>query len=88
MARKLAYSESAARIMRRLRKKNPVIHERIVKAVKDLARARSPAEVTNVRRLRGRPLWRLRIGSWRVIFDDDGVILTVLDVGHRREIYR
>lgn len=33
--------------------------------------------------------FRFRIGDWRVVFDlEDDTILTVLLVGHRREIYR
>ena len=84
----LKYAETAARQMRKLRKHNPMMHERIVRALEILAQAGSPAGVANVKRLRGRPFWRLRVGDWRIIFDDDGVILTVLTVGHRREIYR
>ena len=35
-------------------------------------------------------LWRLRVGDWRIIADlDDGVMLiTVIRLGNRREIYR
>lgn len=42
------------------------------------------------RRLTGRPGWRIRVGSYRVIYEindeDSGVI--VLHVGHRRDVYR
>ncbi len=31
--------------------------------------------------------WKLRIGDWRVIYKVHGRILTVLRIGHRREIY-
>jgi mRNA-degrading endonuclease RelE of RelBE toxin-antitoxin system len=30
---------------------------------------------------------RLRIGDWRVIFIEDATSITVVAVGHRREIY-
>ena len=39
---------------------------------------------------RDRPLWRCRVGDYRVIChhrDEDGTIL-VLRIGHRREVYR
>lgn len=41
----------------------------------------------DVKRLKGRPGARLRVGDWRVIFyvEDDTVV--VVAVGHRREIY-
>jgi len=39
---------------------------------------------------RDRPLWRYRVGDYRMIChhrDEDGTIL-VLRIGHRREVYR
>ena len=35
-------------------------------------------------------LWRIRVGSYRVIYtiDDDVLVVTVVRVGHRREVYR
>jgi mRNA interferase RelE/StbE len=43
---------------------------------------------TQVKRLQGSPFYRLRVGDYRVIFDEDGKVLTIIAVGHRREIYR
>jgi len=41
----------------------------------------------DVTRLRGRSGSRLRVGDWRVLFEDDGQTITVYAVGHRRDIY-
>jgi mRNA interferase RelE/StbE len=41
----------------------------------------------DVRRLKGRAGSRLRIGNWRVIFDERRGEIVVMAVGHRREIY-
>ena len=41
----------------------------------------------DVKRLQGRQSARLRVGDWRVIFHDDGKTITVVAVGHRRDIY-
>ncbi len=41
----------------------------------------------NVKKLQGRPGFRLRVGNWRVIFDENGDILDVLEVGSRGSIY-
>jgi len=41
----------------------------------------------DVKRLKGRAGCRLRIGDWRVIFIEDPASITVVAVGHRREIY-
>mgnify|MGYP001600112768 CR=1 FL=1 len=32
--------------------------------------------------------YRFRVGDYRVIFDIDGKMVTILKVGHRREIYK
>ncbi len=42
--------------------------------------------VGDIKRLRGQDGCRLRVGDWRVIFID-GATVTVVAVGHRREIY-
>ena len=40
----------------------------------------------DIKRLKGQDGCRLRVGDWRVIFID-GATVTVVAVGHRREIY-
>jgi mRNA interferase RelE/StbE len=51
--------------------------------------AADPASLANnVKRLRGREDdYRLRVGDWRVIFSQDGVILDVLKVRPRGSAY-
>ena len=41
----------------------------------------------DVKRLKGAPGCRLRIGDWRVIFIEDARSITVIAVGNRKEIY-
>ena len=40
----------------------------------------------DVRRLKGRAGSRLRVGDWRVIFDERRDSIIVVAVGHRREL--
>jgi mRNA interferase RelE/StbE len=44
----------------------------------------------NVTKLQGRPGYRLRVGDWRVIYEvqDDKLIILVLKVGPRGDVYR
>jgi mRNA interferase RelE/StbE len=37
-----------------------------------------------------RGLWRLRVGDWRILYQiqDRELIVLVVDIGHRRDIYR
>jgi len=41
-------------------------------------------------KLTGRDGWRLRVGEFRVIYeiDDQHRLVTVLNIGHRRDVYR
>lgn len=42
----------------------------------------------DVRRLSGLDGSRLRVGDWRVIFYEEGEMIIVSAVGHRREVYK
>jgi mRNA interferase RelE/StbE len=44
----------------------------------------------DVKKLKGRDAWRIRVGDYRVIYEIHDRILQiiVITVGHRREIYR
>ena len=42
----------------------------------------------NVKRLRGRPGARLRVGDWRVIFVETSTTVEIRAVGNRRDIYK
>ena len=56
---------------------------------KMMAYAASPASFANqVKKLQGVEALRLRVGDYRVLFTEDGLILHILRVGHRREVYR
>lgn len=79
----IIFSESA---LRQLKKLNRDIQKRIISA---LERIRIRPEV-HVRRLVNDPAYRLRVGDYRVIMDIDRkrLIILVLKIGHRRNIYK
>jgi mRNA interferase RelE/StbE len=60
---------------------------RIVAAIQELASEPRPA---GSMKLTGRPAWRIRVGSYRVIYEvhDDRLLVLVVAVGHRGEVYR
>jgi mRNA interferase RelE/StbE len=59
---------------------------RVLAKIEQLAAA--PEELANnVTRLVGSPFSRLRIGNWRVIFDDAGNVLNIVAIGPRGGIY-
>ncbi len=56
-------------------------------AVRSLAQDPRPS---GCRKLTGREGWRIRVGDYRVVYevDDKMQTVTVLHVGHRRDVYR
>jgi mRNA interferase RelE/StbE len=62
------------------------VRRRVLEAVGDLAGDPRPQGCVQ---MRGRPGWRIRIGKIRVIYEihDAVLLVTVVDVGYRREIY-
>jgi mRNA interferase RelE/StbE len=47
----------------------------------------------DVKKLKGRAAWRIRVGDYRVIYEIHDrvlqiIVIIVITVGHRREIYR
>jgi len=44
------------------------------------------SQQNNVKALKGRDAIRLRVGDWRVIMQD-GVVLDIIDIGPRGDIY-
>lgn len=51
--------------------------------------AEDPASLANnVKALKGETgVLRLRVGDWRVLFTDDGVVVAVIRIGSRGDIY-
>ena len=66
----------------------PKLRVRVGAAIDALAGAPRPP---NVRKLTGaQSLWRVRVGDYRVVYhiDDAARVVTILAVGHRRDVYR
>ena len=63
------------------------IYEKVRDTVWMLANQPRPA---GCRKLKGREGWRIRAGDYRVIYeiDDQQSTVTVLHIGHRRDVYR
>jgi len=61
--------------------------QRIVNAVRSLGNCARPSGCS---KLAGREGWRIRVGNYRVIYeiDDRQRIITILHIGHRRDVYR
>lgn len=79
----VAYERRALRDLRQL---DPPVRQRVVAAIDRLAAGEQTADV---KRLHGQPLFRLRVGDWRVLFRQDGerLIITVVRALPRGRAY-
>lgn len=89
MAWTIEYARSVQKYTKRL---DPVIRKRIRQFLDErLATHENPRELGKA--LKGHALggyWRYEVGDYRVICDiqDQKLVVLVVEIGHRREIYR
>lgn len=79
----------AERGLRRVRGGDPPAYRRIVTAIRALAEDPRPHGATELTAFTP-PAWRIRIGSYRVVYEIDGdqVVVVVVNVAPRGEVYR
>ncbi len=63
------------------------VRKRIVLRIEALEAEPRPS---GCKKLTGSELWRIRVGDHRVVYsiEDDKLVVLVVSVGHRREVYR
>jgi mRNA interferase RelE/StbE len=63
------------------------VRPRVIRAIQAL---KSDPRPPGCKKMAGAELWRIRIGDYRVVYsiEDAQLIVLVVRVGHRREIYR
>jgi mRNA interferase RelE/StbE len=81
----VALSPAAAR---QLRKLDPQARRRVQAAIDLVAIEPRPPAATQL--VGGGGEWRVRTGDYRIIYEieDDQLLVLVLTVGHRRDVYR
>lgn len=78
------YTADALKTLRRIPRNTADLIRQKVQEV-----AEGPAAARNVKALKGRSGYRLRVGDWRVVYDlDNGaLVLIVIEIGPRGGIY-
>ena len=82
---KVQIEDRAEKALKSLEKKN---RERARNAIDQLAENPRPNNSKPLKGFSG--IWRLRIGDYRIIYEirDAELIVLVVEIGHRREVYR
>jgi len=77
--------------LKRLRQVPKFVYVQIVEYLEKLKRFDSAVKELDIKRLFGyKQRYRLRIGKYRILFDkyDDKLIIIVIDIGSRGDIYK
>ncbi len=81
---RIVIKKSATKEIERIEKKNRI---RIIEKIRSLANDPRPE---GCKKLSGQEKYRIRQGNYRILYQviGDALIITVVKVGHRRDVYR
>lgn len=85
MTYKVEFTKGARKMLKKL---SPELQDRIQSKIDDLAIEPRP---DGVKKLKGEEnSYRIRVGDYRIIYEiyDDILVVKVVEVGHRSEIYK
>lgn len=76
-----------ATVLKQMKALDKPVAKKIVAKIQQYAA--DPKSLANqVKHLQGSELLRLRVGDYRVIFSEDGQVVALIQIGHRKDIYR
>lgn len=75
----IIYSKKAVKF---LKKQDKPTQKRLITAIGKL-----PLE-GDIKKLQGIEGYRLRVGDFRILFDVNGIIIDIIDIGNRGQIYK
>ena len=75
----ISYSKKAVKLLKR---QDVPSQKRLIAAI-----SRLPLE-GDIKKLQGIDGYRLRVGNFRVLFNVNGIIIDIIDIGNRGQIYK
>lgn len=80
--------EFASAVLRQLKKLPTKISHHLVTAAESLGETPYPFGTKKMRG--GESLWRIRVGDYRIVYRVEGhrLVVLIVKIGHRREVYR
>lgn len=83
----IKYSQKAVRQIKNIKVANYKDSERIINGIEKYAT--NPNDIHDIKQLKGKfaEFKRLRIGNYRVIFDNENNIMFVYEIKHRKDAY-
>jgi len=81
--KQIVFTRAALKVLGRM----PANTARLIRSKIAQYAAEPLSQSRNLVKLQGREGYRLRVGNWRVIFDEDGTVLQILEIGPRGGVY-
>jgi len=83
----IKYSERAVRQLKKIAKGDKKSASMIMKTIE--AYSKNPSSKFDIKILKGKygNFKRIRVGNYRIIFDDDGNVMFIYELKHRKEAY-
>ena len=77
----------AEKLEKQLKKISNKIAKKIMMKIEDLSNNPRPHDV---KKLKGKNLYRIRQGQYRIVYkiEDNVLLILIVDIAHRKEIYR
>ena len=84
---RIEFSNQAERVIRRIAEREPALYQRVAHALDDLGRDPFQGKLLKGE-LKGR--YSYRVGSYRILYlvHQHQLLVLIIDIGHRRDIYR
>jgi len=79
--KQIAYSKQSRKALRAMQ---PLRARAIIGKIEDYAAGRS----VDAKPLKGSDLTRIRVGQWRVILNDAGIVVTIIKIAPRGDVYK
>lgn len=82
--------EIAEKIEKKLVRLNKKDKERIIEKIDSLAENPRPDDCKKLKGNQRPPLYRVRSGNYRIVYSihDDVLLVLVVEIGHRKDVYR
>jgi mRNA interferase RelE/StbE len=80
----ISYSRDAIKSLTRM----PANTAKLIRSKIEQYAANPASLANNVKALKGAPgIYRLRVGDWRIVFNEDGQVLSVIKIAARGSVY-
>ncbi len=79
--KQVRYSKQAAKMLKAMQ---PDITLRIVNTIDTFARGKS----VDIKKMTGTTYSRIRVGKWRIIIDEVDIVVLIVKIGSRGDIYK